>query len=111
MKILDLWTVCDNNNLTMQQAQRFCDFIKLWTSEWGEMDIDYIDEWASRFRKHSEYVRADNHTRKLLVKVDGLNAINICKEQYELIGWCNESIAKEVMQICELISNDDRRRD
>jgi len=104
MQVIDLWTICDNNNLTMQQAQRFCDFIKLWKNG-KETDVDYIDEWASRFRKHCEYVRADNDTRRLLVKVDGLNAINICKEQYELIGWCNESIAKEVMQICELIAN------
>lgn len=64
-----------------------------------------MDEWASRFRKHSEYVRADNNTRKLLVKVDGLKSIDICKEQYELIGWCDKSIADEVKQICELIAD------
>lgn len=104
MQVIDLWSICDNNNLNMKQSQRFCDFIKLWREE-QEMDSDYIDEWASRFRKRCEYVRADNNTRKFLVKVDGLNAINICKEQYELLEWCNKSVANEVKQICELIAN------
>ena len=106
MKVIDLMSICKDNNLNDVQSARFCNFIKLWRDE-REMDVDYMDEWASRFRKQSEYVRADNHTRTFLVKVDGVDAIDMCKNQYKLLGWSDKGIAGEVKQICELISNDE----
>ena len=61
--------------------------------------MNYLNEWASRFRKQCDYVMADNATRKLLAKVDGKSAPDILESQYRRIDWSDESIDEQVKNL------------
>lgn len=100
----ELTKIANDNYLNLYQTQRFIEFAKLWKGG-NEKDVDYLSEWASRFRKNCEYVMADNETRKLLIKVDGKLAPYVCEGQYRRLDWCDESVNDQIKMIKELMGD------
>jgi hypothetical protein len=94
----ELTKIANDNGLSLYQTQRFVEFAKLWKNG-KEFDMDYLNEWASRFRKQCDYVMADNDTRKLLAQVDGKIAPYVLESQYRRIDWSDESIDEQVKSL------------
>ena len=94
----ELTAIANSNGLSLYQTQRFVEFAKIWKGG-NESDMNYLNEWASRFRKQCDYVMADNATRKLLAKVDGKSAPDILESQYRRIDWSDESIDEQVKNL------------
>lgn len=103
MKIIEeLTKIANENGLSLYQTQRFIEFVKLWKNG-NESDMNYLGEWASRFRKQCDYVMADDRTRAILAKVDGRIAPYVLESQYRRLDWCDESIDHEVEHLKELM--------
>ena len=94
----ELTKIANDNGLSLYQTQRFVEFAKLWKNG-KESDMDYLNEWASRFRKQCDYVMADDDTRKLLARVDGKIAPYVLESQYRRIDWSDESIDEQVKSL------------
>ena len=94
----ELTAIANANGLSLYQTQRFIAFAQLWKGG-KESHINYLSEWASRFRKQCDYVMADDETRKLLAKVDGKIAPDILESQYRRLDWCDESIEEQVKNL------------
>jgi hypothetical protein len=94
----ELTAISNANGLSLYQTQRFVAFAQLWKGG-KESDMNYLNEWASRFRKQCDYVMADDATRKLLAKVDGEYAPGILESQYRRLDWCDESIDEQVKNL------------
>jgi len=94
----ELTAIANSNGLSLYQTQRFIEFAKIWKGG-KESDMNYLNEWALRFRKQCDYVMADNATRTLLAKVDGRIAPYILESQYRRIDWSDESIDEQVKSL------------
>lgn len=73
-------------------------FIKFSLLFWKNRNIDpdYAAEWASRFAKNEEYIRADFDTRKLLIESDGIRtALKIMTGQYKALDWSEGGIENQ----------------
>lgn len=98
----ELIKIANENGLNLYQTQRFVEFSKLWKTG-KESDESYLSEWASRFRKQCDYIMADDRTRAILAKVDGKIAPYVLESQYRRLGWCDESIKRELSRLKEMM--------